>query len=315
MAETVANTRQSPKISLVADRIVGARLLEVVPDLDMSLTEDELKQASHLMLPVCTVRGTDSINELLTETGAFAASVIEGMLVHRMRLRTQTGMRLLAPGDIITREPSFHEGALEDSVFAAVGDVSIALFDDHLLIAARRCPRLVAALLLRLDQQSRRATSQMMICQLPRVEDRVLTMMWLLAETWGRVTPAGTFLAMRLTHQALGEMVGARRPTVTLALKQLSDRGALQRHQRGWLLIERPVLSGDHDGDIARLGLRRVAVTAPVAAPAGTGLTRRAAAAGSDSTEPAPANGSARGGTKGDLAGARDPGQARLRRA
>ena len=194
MAETVANSRQSPKISLVTDRIVGARLLEVVPDLDMFLTEDELKQASHLMLPVCTVRATDSINELLTETGAFAASVIDGMLVHRMRLRTQTGLRLLAPGDIITREPSFHEGALEDSVFAAVGDVSIALFDDHLLIAARRCPRLVAALLLRLDQQSRRATSQMMICQLPRVEDRVLTMMWLLAETWGRVTPAGTFL-------------------------------------------------------------------------------------------------------------------------
>jgi CRP-like cAMP-binding protein len=122
----------------------------------------------------------------------------------------------------------------------AVGASHIALLDDQLLLAARACPRLLAGLLLHLDQQNQRLATQVMICQLQRVEDRVLAMMWLLADSWGRVTPAGTLLAIRLTHQALGELVGARRPTVTLALKQLVDRGALRRQKLGWLLIERP---------------------------------------------------------------------------
>ena len=35
-------------------------------------------------------------------------------------------------------------------------------------------------------------------------------------------------------------MVGARRPTVTLALRELTERGAIVRQDRGWLLLEAP---------------------------------------------------------------------------
>ena len=218
-----------------------------MPDLDIFLSDEELEQASQLVVPVCTIdaAGCD-IERLLVERDAFAASLVDGMLVQRMLLRTQIGLRLLAPGDIVVRDTDgdsdsgMHSGVPESSTYEVIGEARLVLFDDHLLLAAHRCPRLLSALLLHLGQQTRRVTSQMMICQLPRVEDRVLAMMWLLADTWGRVTPAGTFLGLRLTHQSLGELVGARRPTVTLALKQLTDRGALRRHQRGWLLLERP---------------------------------------------------------------------------
>ncbi len=212
-----------------------------MPDLDMFLPEAEREPALQLLVPVCTIDAAHSdIDRLLAETGSFAASLVDGMLVHRMRLNAQTGLRLLAPGEIIVRQSSFCSGAPESYGYTVVGEARVILFDDHLLLGARRCPRLLAALLLHVGQQAERATSQMMICQLPRVEDRVLAMMWFLADTWGRVTPAGTFLALRLTHQALGELVGARRPTVTLALKHLTDRDALRRQQRGWLLLERP---------------------------------------------------------------------------
>ena len=63
----------------------------------------------------------------------------------------------------------------------------------------------------------------------------------LLAEYWGHVTSAGTRLPLSLTHDALGALVGARRPTVTLALGQLVERGAIVRQERGWLLLEAPV--------------------------------------------------------------------------
>jgi hypothetical protein len=89
-------------------------------------------------------------------------------------------------------------------------------------------------------QQAERLTTQLVVCQLPRVDQRLLALMWLLAESWGRVTPAGTTLPLKLTHDALGALIGARRPTVTLALRDLSERGAIVRQDQGWLLLEAP---------------------------------------------------------------------------
>ena len=89
-------------------------------------------------------------------------------------------------------------------------------------------------------EQSDRLATQLAICQLPRVDQRLLAMMWLLAESWGQVTSAGTTLPLTLTHDTLGGLVGARRPTVTLALGELTDRGAIVRQDRGWLLLEPP---------------------------------------------------------------------------
>jgi DNA-binding GntR family transcriptional regulator len=45
---------------------------------------------------------------------------------------------------------------------------------------------------------------------------------------------------MTLTHDALGELVGARRPTVTLALKELTHRGSVFRQKGHWLLLKPP---------------------------------------------------------------------------
>jgi hypothetical protein len=43
-----------------------------------------------------------------------------------------------------------------------------------------------------------------------------------------------------LTHETLGALVGARRPTVTLALRKLTDDGALVPQDAGWLLVAPP---------------------------------------------------------------------------
>jgi CRP-like cAMP-binding protein len=253
----------------MADRLSGARLLELMPELFMNLAEDELELASRLLVPVCAVRDANAdIQRLLVSTSSFAASVLDGMLTHRMQLRGQAGLRLLVPGDIIVREGGLHPGILESSEYGHLGDARVVLLGDHLLHAARRYPQLMAGLMIHLDQQSQRLTTQLMICQLPRVEERVLAIMWLLADTLGRVTRAGTILPLRLTHQQLGELVGARRQTVTLALKQLADRGALRRQQHGWLLLERVAGTADH----ARRREAKIAATrAKIPAPAPPG--------------------------------------------
>jgi DNA-binding transcriptional ArsR family regulator len=44
-------------------------------------------------------------------------------------------------------------------------------------------------------------------------------------------------IPLRLTHQELGRYVGARRPTISLALKELQDTGKVARRDDGnWLL-------------------------------------------------------------------------------
>jgi hypothetical protein len=127
---------------------------------------------------------------------------------------------------------------LADAGYRVTSLSRLAVLEDHMLLAIRRFPQLSVGLHMRMADQHERLAAQLVICQLPRVEDRVLAMMWLLAESWGRVTSSGTALPISLTHDALGELIGAKRPTVTLALRELSERGALVRTDQGWLLLE-----------------------------------------------------------------------------
>jgi Mn-dependent DtxR family transcriptional regulator len=58
---------------------------------------------------------------------------------------------------------------------------------------------------------------------------------------------------LRLTHEALGHLVGAQRPTVTLALKDLRDRRLVTRLGRdGWLLAERGRTLLESEIDVVR---------------------------------------------------------------
>jgi CRP/FNR family cyclic AMP-dependent transcriptional regulator len=52
--------------------------------------------------------------------------------------------------------------------------------------------------------------------------DRLLALMWSLADRRGIVREDGVYVPLSLTHETLAQMIGARRPTVTLGLKALS---------------------------------------------------------------------------------------------
>jgi CRP/FNR family cyclic AMP-dependent transcriptional regulator len=82
------------------------------------------------------------------------------------------------------------------------------------------------------------------VSHLRRVDTRLLVIMWYLADRWGRVRPDGVLVPLKLTHETLARLVGAQRPSVTTALRQLSDDGRLQRTaDRSWLLTGDPPTS------------------------------------------------------------------------
>ena len=68
------------------------------------------------------------------------------------------------------------------------------------------------------------------------MDDRLLVLLWAMAERWGRVAPQGVRLPLRLPHRTLATLVGARRPSVTTALSGLAREGLVERTQDGWLL-------------------------------------------------------------------------------
>jgi CRP-like cAMP-binding protein len=217
------------------------RLRELDPDFLRFVDEDERQGAGDLVLPAIDLdEGPFDPNELLSEHDAYCGVVTSGMVNRRMNLNDHGALRVLGPGAIISAIDSPASDLITSSEWLAMGQVRLAVVGAQFMRAATRWPELQRNLVLRFADQNEQLATQLTLCQLPRVEDRLLGMLWLLAESWGKVTSAGTVLPLHFTHESLGAMVGARRPTVTLALGELADRGAVIQREGGWLLIDPP---------------------------------------------------------------------------
>jgi hypothetical protein len=218
-------------------------VLDLDPEVARLLSPEDRASAAAVRLPVFTISESGTqIDPELARRGAFGATLLDGLVIQQVRLGDRIAMTLLGPGDVIAHPLGSLPPPLilSGSQRVTAGLVRMASFGSRTLLALSRWPQLTLALYGRMAQQAERLSAQLVVCQLPRVEDRVLGLMWLLAEPWGKVTSAGTRLPLVLTHEAIGTMVGAQRPTISLALRELTDRGALLRQADGWLLLQPP---------------------------------------------------------------------------
>ena len=93
----------------------------------------------------------------------------------------------------------------------------------HSWSEAVRRPELVERLRFRLRQMESWASMQAH----PHLEQRLLGILGLLAELFGRRHPRGLLIDVRLTHAQLASAVGGTRATVTRLLSRLRRRGVL----------------------------------------------------------------------------------------
>jgi Crp-like helix-turn-helix domain len=74
-----------------------------------------------------------------------------------------------------------------------------------------------------------------------QVDDALLATLWHIAGMWGKVTIGGVVLPFRFTHETLAEIIGARRPTVIVAVQALEAQARLRREKHGrWVLLGDP---------------------------------------------------------------------------
>ena len=122
-------------------------------------------------------------------------------------------------------------------MWSVLSTVTLAVLDRRFAAEPARYPEITAALFDRLGERSLRLATTQAISQLTRVDRRLKALFWHLAERWGRVSGDGVVVPLALTHRILGQLVGARRPTVSTALSELAEREELIRRADGsWLL-------------------------------------------------------------------------------
>jgi CRP-like cAMP-binding protein len=220
-----------------SDRV---RLLAADPELAAGIPADELDVATRVLaVDLRRVSSGPWEPDLRCADGtdAFALLLLGGAITREVSLGDRRSAELFGPGDIV-RAARPEDSLVPHEVHWTVSEPgAVALLDGRFRAAARRWPSLADAISARLLDQTERLGLHLAVAQLGRVEQRLLAMLWHLADRWGRVTPDGVTIPLKLTHEALGRLVGAQRPTVTLALAELGNAGCVTRAATGgWLL-------------------------------------------------------------------------------
>ena len=228
-------------------------VLEEDPELGAALDPAEFSVAAqHLVAGEVRVpRGTWEVDHPLgANAGDLGFLVLDGMLVRETLLGRHVTAEILGAGDLL-RPWDQHENApgapvTSDCAWRVLHPMRLAVLDTRFATLCGRLPSVTAVLLSRMLRRSRQLGLMLAISAMPRLDARLLALLWHLADRWGTVGPDGTVVPLRLTHATLAHLVGAQRPSVTSALQTLERAGRVRRLQEGYLLF------GDPPGDPER---------------------------------------------------------------
>jgi CRP/FNR family transcriptional regulator, cyclic AMP receptor protein len=165
--------------------------------------------------------------------------VLSGLLARTVAIAGQRRSELVGPGDLIRPWDAADELASlpTEITWDVLEPAKLAVLDDAFVRSACRLPGVLAALVARAVERSQRLAVQLAIGDVRRIDDRLLALFGQLGDRWGRVTPEGIHLPLRLTHELIAQLIGAKRPTVTTSLSELQrERRLVRRPDRTWLL-------------------------------------------------------------------------------
>jgi CRP/FNR family transcriptional regulator, cyclic AMP receptor protein len=218
------------------------RLLQVQPLLGTGLQREDIADARRLAVaPVASLSagrpGAAELRRLLREEGAIGCLVVDGMITDDLTLAGRVATHLLGRGDILPRitRPSRLLQVRES--FGVTEGTRVAVLDETFSAMTRRWPSIAGALLAQAARQAQRVAVQELISHLPRADQRIVALLWHLADRWGRAEPEGVVVPVMMGHEAIARLVGGRRPTISSALGRLGEQGLVCRQSNGtWRL-------------------------------------------------------------------------------
>lgn len=152
--------------------------------------------------------------------------ILEGLVAFQTEAGHRTATELLGAGDLLIPPIARAESLIERvDRWRILGPTRLALLDEEFAERTRAFPEIVYALLRRSGRRlTDIGTLRTITCQ-PRLEVRLVLLLWHFATRWGRVDGAGIRISLPLTHQLLGQLVAAERPSISHALRRLADAG------------------------------------------------------------------------------------------
>lgn len=228
-------------------RPAGVRLLDAQPDLAEGLDSEQAALARrHVVAALANVDPGPWVpsDGLDGGSGSIGLLVIEGVIARDVSIAGRACSELLGPGDLLRpweRDEGTGESIETASAWTVLEPALLAVLDRRFARVACRFPPLVASLISRTVRRSRWSAITLAISNLTRVDERIVALMWHLADRWGHVTAEGVVVPVPLTHEMIGKLVGAHRPSVTSALGELQREGEIERRDEGgWLLHGEP---------------------------------------------------------------------------
>jgi CRP/FNR family transcriptional regulator, cyclic AMP receptor protein len=229
------------------------RVAEAFPEIVEHLDPEQQALASRQLVADLVVMRVGAWTPTVTthEPGHLGLLVLEGLLSRDVILDKPLATELVGRGDLL--RPTDRDGEDAPIPFGVSWTVlhpaKVAVLDPVFARAVGQWPSAVDVVVRGACNRAHSLAITLAVSNLRRVDVRLLVLLWHLADRWGRVTPDGVVIPLKLTHETLARLVGAQRPSVTTALRQLEDEGRLRRTaDRAWLL------QGDPPDALARHG-------------------------------------------------------------
>ena len=217
-------------------------IVDADPDLADRLAPEDLERARRQALARIQRLSPgewDAAAALEHDTHHRGFLIVDGLLSRTVEVLGRRCVELLGHGDVMRPWQWDDEGS---HVRAEVGWIvlepsRLAVLDSGLVQRMAPWPVLGVELFNRGTRRAHHLAVALAIAYHQRVDDRLLLMLWHLAERWGRVHPDGIVVPLPLAHQRLADLVGAHRPSVTTAMGELTRSGAVSRRANGhWVL-------------------------------------------------------------------------------
>jgi hypothetical protein len=222
------------------------RVLEADPELADMLPPGEVGEATRRSLArVVRVAPGSAPPEVAVHPRAYGLGflILDGVAVRRANSGEHSAAELVGPGDLV--QPGQQRGSSAAIVPLARGEwrtlteLRLAVLDHSWTATMASWPHVTEALTARAVARAHDLLQAMAIAQVHSLDERLLLLLSHLSARYGTVRGDGVVLELPLTHAILAELLVARRPSVSTALRRLSRAGHLEYRSGHWRLIGR----------------------------------------------------------------------------
>jgi len=218
------------------------QVIAVDPDLATGLPAGELARARReaLAAELLVPRGTWNPGDWFAgHTGMIGLLIVDGLLLREVGVGRRAAAELLGPGDLLRPLDADNPGGSLKvrSSWSALVPTQLVILDRDFAATVGGWPEIIAGLVCRALTRARFSALVLALGTLRQLDDRVLGLLWALADRWGRVRPQGLLVPFALGPGVIAGLLSVSREAVSRTVRDLVAEERLERAAGGcWLL-------------------------------------------------------------------------------